>query len=65
MKNNVIAFDPSRKPASSESAKPRTTADKGEKGNVVAIADHRKRVRRTAGGVFFSTGVLLTHGSAA
>jgi hypothetical protein len=63
--NNVIAFDRTRKPVRSTAVLRETAA--GIRDNVVSLADWktRTRTRRTATGVFFSTGVLLTYGSAA
>jgi hypothetical protein len=63
--NNVIAFDSTR--TSTQPATAIRTAAAGIRDNVVSIADWktRTRTRRTATGVFFSTGVLLTYGSAA
>ena len=61
--NNVIAFDRNRRPARGTVR----AAAKELRDNVVAIADWqgRSRTRRTASGVFFTTGVLTTYGSAA
>ena len=61
--NNVIAFDPNRRAARGTV---RAVAEE-LRDNVVALADWqgRARTRRTASGVFFTTGVLTTYGSAA
>ncbi len=61
--NNVIAFDRNRRTARGTV---RAAAEE-LRDNVVAIADWqgRARTRRTATGVFFTTGVLTTYGSAA
>ena len=66
MQNNVIAFDRSRKPAT-RAAEAARAAVQGARNNVVSLADwqSRARARRTASGVFFTTGVLLTYGNAA
>ncbi|TYB82029.1 hypothetical protein [Maritimibacter fusiformis] len=64
MKNNVIAFDRTRFATRRAAAR----AAVGElRDNVVSIADYRTRTRprRTASGVFFTTGVLCTFGSVA
>ena len=63
--NNVIAFDRNRRPASVSERAVRAAEDLRD--NVVALADWkgRTRARRTASGVFFTTGVLTTYGSAA
>lgn len=62
-KSNVIAFDRNRRPAR---AAVRAAAEE-LRDNVIALADFqgRSRARRTASGVFFTTGVLTTYGSAA
>ena len=64
MKNNVIAFDRARKPAMRATVH---TATEAPRGTVISLAEYRDRARtrRTANGVFFSTGVLGTFGSAA
>lgn len=66
MNNNIIAFDRNRKPANRilAAAKAKET---GSRGKIVSLSDWkgRPRARRTATGVFFSTGVLLTYGDAA
>lgn len=68
---NVIAFDTARKATRAASAKAsaKTTAKaaKGFRNNVVSISDwkSKSRARRTAAGVFFTTGVLCTFGDAA
>jgi len=61
--NNVIAFDRSRRLARNTVR----AAAEDLRDNVVALADWqgRARTRRTASGVFFTTGVLTTYGSAA
>ncbi len=61
--NNVIAFDRNRRPARNTV---RAAAEE-LRDNVIALADWqgRARTRRTASGVFFTTGVLTTYGSAA
>ncbi|MCB1338177.1 MAG: hypothetical protein KDK10_12245 [Maritimibacter sp.] len=61
--NNVIAFDRNRRPAR---ASVRAVAEE-LRDNVIALADFqgRSRAHRTARGVFFTTGVLTTYGSAA
>jgi len=67
MNTNVIAFDRNRKPANRDSAAA-TAKDTAEtRGKIVSLTDWkgRTRTRRTATGVFFSTGVLLTYGAAA
>lgn len=63
MQTNVIAFDRTRKPAS----RVRETTIRGVRDNVVSLAEwkSRARARRTASGVFFTTGVLATFGSVA
>ncbi len=62
MHTNVIAFDRVRKPARRAAASIREVRD-----NVVSLAEwkNRARARRTASGVFFTTGVLATYGTAA
>ena len=62
MHNNVIAFDRTRKPVNRAAATIREVRD-----NVVSLAEwkNRARTRRTASGVFFTTGVLTTYGSVA
>lgn len=64
--NNVIAFDRNRRNDRSKSRSVRAAAEE-LCDNVIAIADWqgRARARRTASGVFFTTGVLATYGSAA
>jgi hypothetical protein len=65
--NNVIAFDRNRR-ADRTNARTTVRAAAAElRDNVVAIADWqgRARARRTASGVFFTTGVLTTYGSVA
>lgn len=64
--NNVIAFDRNRRPATGAARAARAAAE-GLRDNVIALADwqDRARTRRTASGVFFTTGVLTTYGSAA
>ena len=64
MHNNVIAFDRTRKPANRAAA---ALAAEELRDNVVSLADwkSRARTRRTASGVFFTTGVLPTYGTAA
>lgn len=66
MNTNVIAFDRNRKPANRVHAAARTNA-MGERGKIVSLSDWKRvpRARRTATGVFFSTGVLLTYGNVA
>lgn len=66
MQSNVIAFDRNRKPATRAAVAARAAAE-GLRDNVVSLADYRSRARarRTANGVFFSTGVLCTFGTAA
>jgi hypothetical protein len=61
--NNVIAFDRNRRPARTSV---RAAAEE-LRDNVIALAEwkNRARARRTASGVFFTTGVLATYGSAA
>ncbi len=61
--NNVIAFDRNRRPARNTV---RAAAEE-LRDNVIALADWqgRARTRRTASGVFFTTGVLTIYGSAA
>lgn len=61
--NNVIAFDRNRRPARNAV---RAAAEE-LRDNVIALADwhDRARTRRTASGVFFTTGVLTTYGSVA
>ncbi|GKY86280.1 hypothetical protein [Sinisalibacter aestuarii] len=63
--NNVIAFDRTRRAALCAVTGRETTA--GTRNNVVSISEwkSRPRARRTASGVFFSTGVLLTYGNVA
>jgi hypothetical protein len=67
MQSNVIAFDRNRKPANRVIAAATARDADASRGKVVSIADWKTRVRarRTASGVFFSTGVLLTYGNAA
>lgn len=62
MNTNVIAFDRARKPANRATATIRSVRD-----NVVSLAEwkSRARARRTASGVFFTTGVLVTCGHVA
>lgn len=64
MKNNVIIFERAR-----FSARRTATGDaiRGLRDNIVQITDYRNRARprRTASGVFFTTGVLNTFGSIA
>ncbi|GGD37458.1 hypothetical protein [Sinisalibacter lacisalsi] len=62
MHTNVIAFDRARK-----SADRTTAAIKSVRNNVVSLAEWktRARARRTASGVFFTTGVLVTCGNVA
>lgn len=64
MENNVIAFDGTRKANRRAAA---TAAATGLRDNIVSLADFRNRIRprRTASGVFFTTGVLCTFGSVA
>lgn len=66
MNTNVIAFDKSRKPATRILAAV-TAKNAGGRGRIVSLSEWKRlpRARRTATGVFFSTGVLLTYGSAA
>lgn len=63
--NNVIAFDSNRRSARVSERAARVAEELRD--NVVALADWkgRTRARRTASGVFFTTGVLTTYGSAA
>ncbi len=65
--NNVIAFDRTRRADRASSRSPVRAAAEELRDNVIAIADWqgRTRARRTATGVFFTTGVLTTYGSAA
>lgn len=58
MQNNVIAFNRTRKPANRATAAIREVRD-----NVVSLTEwkNRARARRTASGVFFTTGVLATY----
>ncbi len=60
---NVIAFDRNRRPAR-EAVR---AAAEELRDNVIALADWngRARARRTASGVFFTTGVLTTYGTVA
>ncbi len=62
MHTNVIAFDRALK-----SADRTTAAIKSVRNNVVSLAEWktRARARRTASGVFFTTGVLVTCGNVA
>ncbi len=64
--SNVIAFDRNRR-VSTLTRNTVHAAAEGARENVVALADWqgRARTRRTASGVFFTTGVLTTYGSAA
>lgn len=64
--NNVIAFDRNRRTERNTRSTVRAAAEE-LRDNVVAIADWqgRARTRRTASGVFFTTGVLTTYGSVA
>lgn len=66
MNTNVIAFDRNRKPADHIIAKV-AAKNAAAREKVVSLADWkgRPRARRTASGVFFSTGVLLTCGHVA
>lgn len=63
MENNVIAFDRTR--FATRRAAVRAIGELRD--NVVSLADfrNRPRTRRTASGVFFTTGVLCTFGSVA
>jgi hypothetical protein len=62
MHSNVIAFDRARKSATRATATIRSVRD-----NVVSLAEWKTRAhaRRTASGVFFTTGVLVTCGHVA
>lgn len=64
--NTVIAFDPNRRAKRTPAGAPKGAAE-GLRDNVIAIAEwkSRARPRRTAAGVYFTTGVLTTYGSAA
>jgi len=64
--SNIIAFDRNRRPARTAVRAARAAAE-DLRDNVIALADwqDRARTRRTASGVFFTTGVLTTYGSAA
>jgi len=64
--NNVIAFDRNRRTERNARTAVRAAAEE-LRDNVVALADWqgRARARRTASGVFFTTGVLTTCGSVA
>jgi len=66
MQNNVIAFDRNRKPARRATSSLAAAAE-NLRDNVVSIAEWKNRARamRTANGVFFTTAVLCTFGSAA
>ncbi len=63
--SNVIAFDRNRRPTRTAARVARAAEELRD--NVVALADWqgRARTRRTASGVFFTTGVLATYGSVA
>ena len=68
MNANIITFDQTRKPANRVIAAAKAKDAEANAGNkVVSMADWktRSRARRTARGVFFTTGVLLTHGTSA
>lgn len=67
MNSNVIAFDRNRKPATARAAAAVRSTAAGIRDNVVSLADWKGRARahRTASGVFFSTGVLVTCGDVA
>lgn len=61
--NNVIAFDLTR----AKRTVTRAISKSASEDNVISLADWRgrARARRTAAGVYFTTGVLTTCGSAA
>jgi len=63
MHTNVIAFDRTRK----TTARATAASIRDMRDNVVSLAEWktRARARRTASGVFFTTGVLATFGTAA
>lgn len=65
--NNVIAFDRTRRNDRAAARSTVRAAAEELRDNVVALADWqgRARTRRTASGVFFTTGVLTTFGSVA
>ena len=65
--NNVIAFDRARRTDRATASTTVRAAAEELRDNVVALADWqgRARTRRTASGVFFTTGVLTTYGSVA
>jgi len=65
--NNIIAFDRTRRTNRDTARGPVRAAAEGLRDNVIALADWqgRARTRRTASGVFFTTGVLTTYGSVA
>jgi hypothetical protein len=65
--NNVIAFDQNRRADRTNARTTVRAAAEELRDNVVALADWqgRSRTRRTASGVFFTTGVLTTFGSVA
>ena len=65
--NNVIAFDRNRRPARNSARGAVRAAAEELRDNVIALADWQgqARARRTASGVFFTTGVLATYGTAA
>ncbi|SMH48073.1 hypothetical protein [Maritimibacter sp. HL-12] len=62
MHTNVIAFARARKTANRATATIQSVRD-----NVITMAEWKTRVRarRTASGVFFTTGVLVTCGNVA